>query len=245
MSVDAHCHIDLHPDPQQVVDLAVASNLRVVAVTTTPAAFKGSCRFSDAANGVIPALGMHPELIGTRKKDIALFSKYLDQVTWVGEVGLDGSNRFRASWNDQVFIFKQILEECDRAGGKVLSIHSRAASKEVIAQLRDRPAAGTPVFHWFSGSLTEVELALELGSYFSINDQMLKSKSGVEIARRVPQNRVLTESDAPFAQGEAGQSLNDRIAWCEIRLSELHACSVCEIRNVIDSNFERLTSKYS
>lgn len=243
MSVDAHCHIDLHPDPQSVVDMAVAAGLRVVAVTTTPAAFKGSSRFSDKSNGVLPALGMHPEVVGSRPKDISLFNKYLDQVIWVGEVGLDGSQRFRDSWDQQVAVFKQILNDCANAGGRVLSIHSRAASKEVLELLVENPNAGIPVLHWFSGRTTEVDIALDAGAYFSINDQMLRSKSGIAITRRVPLDRLLTESDAPFAQGDQGQSLPERIEGCENKLAEILKCKQETIRDAIDQNFSRLCSR--
>ncbi|MDZ4851674.1 MAG: Qat anti-phage system TatD family nuclease QatD [Pirellulaceae bacterium] len=245
MSVDAHCHVDLHPNPQQIVDLAVSSKLRVVAVTTTPAAFKGSVKFSDSTNSVFPALGMHPELIATRQKDMVLFEKYLDQVTWVGEVGLDGSQRFRSSWNNQVAVFEEILKQCARAGGKILSIHSRSASCEVVELIRKNREAGEFVLHWFSGSLKEVDLAVELGAYFSINDQMLKSKSGVAICRRIPADRLLTESDAPFAQGDVGQSLVERIQCCVSELATIHRCSDSDLNNQVDSNFATLISAYT
>jgi TatD DNase family protein len=242
MSVDAHCHIDLHPDPQRVVDSAVAAGLRVVAVTTTPAAFKGSSRFTDKSRGVLPALGMHPEVVGTRPKDMSLFTKYLDQVTWVGEIGLDGSHRFRGSWDQQVAVFKQILNDCAEAGGRVLSIHSRAASKRVLELLAENPNAGTPVLHWFSGRTTEVDIALDLGAYFSINKQMLQSKSGIAIAQRVPLDRLLTESDAPFAQCEQGKSLIEQIEGCEQKIAEIFGCSQDTIRNAIAGNFDVLSS---
>ena len=243
MSVDAHCHIDLHPDPQSVVEMAVAVGLSVVAVTTTPAAFKGSSRFSDRSNGVHPALGMHPEVVATRPNDISIFTKYIDQVTWVGEIGLDGSKRFRSSWDQQVSVFRQVLCDCADAGGRVLSIHSRAASKEVLEILAESPNAGTPVFHWFSGRLSEVNLALDMGSYFSVNDQMLRSKSGAEIARRIPMNRLLTESDAPFAQGKKDETLLERIQGCERTLADIYKCDQQAVRVAIKRNFDFLSPR--
>ncbi len=245
MFVDAHCHIDLHPDPQRILESVIRARLQVIAVTTTPAAFKGSVRYTDLANGVLPALGMHPELVGTRKGDMAQFAKYLNQVTWVGEVGLDGSDRFRSSWNDQIAVFEQILEECTIAGGKVLSIHSRASATSVLDLLRKKPDAGSFVFHWFSGSLKELDLALDMDCFFSINDQMLHSKSGTTVARRVPLERILTESDAPFLKGKECETLAERIESTVKVLAELRGCSATRLCEQIYTNFCSLISRHT
>jgi TatD DNase family protein len=245
MFVDAHCHIDLHPDPQRILELAVRSRLRVIAVTTTPAAFKGSVRYTDFENGVLPALGMHPELVGTRKSDMSQFAKYLDQVSWVGEVGLDGSARFRSSWADQLLVFEQILDECTQAGGKVLSIHSRASATSVLDLLQNKPSAGSFVFHWFSGSLKELDRALGMDCYFSINDQMLSSKSGTAIAKRIPLERLLTESDAPFLQGKDHQSLAERIESTVNQLAEVKGSSAAKLCDQITENFSTLSLRYT
>ena len=242
MSVDAHCHIDLHSDPSAIVDSAIAAGLRVVAVTTTPAAFKISSTFSDESKGIVPALGMHPEVVGTRPKDISLFSKYLEKVTWVGEVGLDGSKRFRNSWNTQISVFDQVLRECSDAGGRILSIHSRSASSKVVEMLTNYRHAGTPVFHWYSGRLGDIEAALNLGSYFSVNAKMLSSKSGLAVAKRIPIERLLTESDAPFACDSKNDSIADQILECERRLAYVLNSDPKEIQENVLKNFERITS---
>ena len=242
MSVDAHCHVDLHRDPASVVRSAVISGLKIVAVTTTPAAFKGSSRFSDVSNGVWPALGMHPEVVGTRRKDVALFAKYVEEVDWVGEIGLDGSARFRGFWDDQVAVLEQVLGVCSEVGGKVLSIHSRAASAKVIELLSQFPDAGIPVFHWFSGQIAEVDAALRMGAFFSVNYQMLRTASGKAIARRIPLDRLLTESDAPFAAWD-NKSVVEQIHACEQELASILKCSQVHVVKTVSENFENLSAQ--
>ena len=240
MSVDAHCHIDLHKDPDLVVKSAIEEGLKVVAVTTTPAAFKISSTFSNANAGILPSLGMHPEVVGERPADISLFGKYLDDVTWVGEVGLDGSRRFARSWEKQVEVFESVLRQCSDAGGKNLTIHSRAASEKVVQLLAKFPSAGTPVLHWYSGRIADMDQALRLGSYFSVNSQMLTSKSGMTIAKRIPLDRLLTESDSPFASA-SGSSIVLQIRECEDQLARLLGKDVTMIQKTVDANFSRLT----
>lgn len=55
------------------------------------------------------------------------------------------------------------------------------------------------IFHWFTGSMPQLEKAIELGCYFSINPGMLKTKSGMEVIKAIPIDHVLLETDAPFA----------------------------------------------
>ena len=60
-----------------------------------------------------------------------------------------------------------------------------------------------PVLHWFTGSGPDVRRAIDLGCYFSVNEQMLKAPRGRSLLEAVPLARLLTETDAPF------QSEND------------------------------------
>ena len=55
------------------------------------------------------------------------------------------------------------------------------------------------IFHWFTGSIAQLEKAIEIGCYFSINPGMLKTKSGMEVIKAIPIDHVLLETDAPFA----------------------------------------------
>ena len=54
------------------------------------------------------------------------------------------------------------------------------------------------ILHWFTGTMGELKRAVEMGCYFSINPRMFKTKSGIEIIKKIPIECVLLESDAPF-----------------------------------------------
>ena len=55
------------------------------------------------------------------------------------------------------------------------------------------------ILHWFTGSLHQMKIALELGCFFSINPKMLKTKSGIDLIQNIPPQRILLETDAPFS----------------------------------------------
>ena len=52
--------------------------------------------------------------------------------------------------------------------------------------------------HWFTGKESELKRAINLGCYFSVNSKMLDSSGGKRLIQKVPVNRILVETDAPF-----------------------------------------------
>ena len=97
----------------------------------------------------------------------------------------------------QRFAFSKLVEECNNIGRKILSIHSRRAVKDVFSILGDA-FDGKIVFHWFSGTLNELNIAVNRGYYSSVNPDMFKSKNGKEVIKNMPLVKILLESDAPF-----------------------------------------------
>lgn len=172
--------------------------LDVLSVTTTPSAWAGTK--SLGGGRIITALGLHPQIAHQRKPELSLFDELLPGCPFVGEVGLDGAPEFKAHWQDQVDVFQHVLASCSEAGGRIMSIHSRRASNQVLDFLEAHPESGVSILHWFSGTPRDLDRATELGCWFSVGPAMLRSKRGRDLVTRMPRERVLTESDGPFAQ---------------------------------------------
>jgi TatD DNase family protein len=198
--IDFHCHLDLYPDPQALIRECIARNLYVLSVTNTPSAWRGTSSLAGDATRVRTALGLHPQLAHQRKGELPLFRELLPDVRYVGEIGLDGTPEYNPFWADQVKVFGDILEACAAAGGRILSVHSRGAAGDVLSMLDAWRNAGTPVLHWFSGTRRELTRAMEIGCWFSVGPAMLAGAKGRTLAQAMPRDRVLPESDGPFAQ---------------------------------------------
>lgn len=155
---------------------------------------------SENAPRIRTALGLHPQLAHQRVTELDLFARLLPQTRYVGEIGLDGSPENRAQWEDQLTVFDRVLRLCADAGGRVLSIHSRRATSAVLDQLEAQPASGTPVLHWFSGTSRELQRAIQLGCWFSVGPAMLASQKGLALTAKMPVDRIITETDGPFAR---------------------------------------------
>ncbi len=219
--IDLHCHLDLFPRPNEVVARAAAQNSFVLSVTTTPSAWPGTSALAKSHSTIETALGLHPQLAKERFRELALFDKYLHETMWVGEIGLDGSPENRDFWNEQVQVFEHVLKACTNAGGRVMSIHSRRAATPVIETMRKFPDAGISVLHWFSGTVKELDLAIRRGYWFSVGAPMLFSKKGRDLVGRIPRNRILTETDGPFAETNGNPAAPWHVEFAERELSEL------------------------
>jgi TatD DNase family protein len=145
--IDLHCHLDLYPKPHQVAQEVSARRMYVLSVTTTPSAFKGTASLAPEDSRIRTALGLHPELAAAREHELPLFEQLLSSTDYVGEVGLDGSRPHRSTLNRQASILMEILLLCARAGGKIISLHSRGASTLMLDLLSLEPLAGRPILH--------------------------------------------------------------------------------------------------
>jgi TatD DNase family protein len=198
--VDFHCHLDLYPDFEELVAESDRLGIFTLAVTTTPKAWARNNKLASSTKHVRAALGLHPQLVAERWREIDLWERLLDETRYVGEVGLDASPRYYASMDRQTEVFRRVLRSCARAGGKILSIHSVRTAPKVLDLIEEEVPEGRAkfVFHWFTGSAADARRAANLGCYFSINSQMLTTDRGRALVSSLPIDRLLTETDGPF-----------------------------------------------
>ncbi|MCP4471411.1 MAG: TatD family hydrolase [Gammaproteobacteria bacterium] len=197
---DFHCHIDLHPDPPYLITRCEKKRIAVLAVTTTPKAWTQNKLWMQHSDYVHAAVGLHPELVGERYGEAGLLEELIGECRLVGEVGLDGSPQYRSSYDKQKDVFSRVLRTSQIHGGRVLTIHSRRAARDVcdLVEKHSNPDNVLCILHWFSGSLSESRRAVKAGCYFSVNAAMLKNDRGRALIRDIPSDRLLTETDAPF-----------------------------------------------
>lgn len=198
---DFHCHVDLHPDPPELIRECEERRIAVLAVTTTPKAWPQNREWTKSCKFVHPAAGLHPELVAQRFSEIPLLEEAIANTRLVGEIGLDGSPQHRASYAKQKEVFSRSLVSAQKHGGRVVTIHSRRAAKDVLKAIKNHtePSKVLCILHWFSGSLSDLRHAAELGCYFSVNSSMLRHERGIKLVQNIPIDRLLTETDYPFS----------------------------------------------
>jgi TatD DNase family protein len=243
--IDFHCHLDLYPEPKKVAQEAARLGVYVLSVTTTPSAFLGTKALAPEGSRIRTALGLHPEIAVARERELPLFEKLLPQTDYVGEIGLDGSRPHKDSLDRQGAILTEILTLCARAGGKVLSLHSRGATRLILDVLEHEPLAGTSVLHWFTGSERETVRAAEMGCWFSVGFPMLQSEAGRKRVKQMPIDRILPETDGPFGTKDDQPLFPWEGREVITSLAETLNVSASEIEAQLDANFKRFTAANS
>jgi TatD DNase family protein len=238
--MDFHCHLDLYPNARVVHAEAARRNAFTWLVTTSPKAFIATSKVLGQLPNILITPGLHPEIAHERSGELDLLLQQIETTLAVGEVGLDGSPRYRDSYHLQQRIFSEIVKKCREVGGRTLSIHSRRAVLDVLAELEKNPGFGTAVLHWFTGTTKELKAATNLGCWFSIGPAAFDSASGKLLAKQLPKDWVVSESDGPFAQVDGKPVM----PWSSDMTVKLLAAawnmSAQETANILDANSQRL-----
>lgn len=203
--IDFHSHLDLYPNAVSLLPRVARENRFTLVVSTSPKAWlTTSTVFAGYAN-IKVALGLHPEIAVAKAAERDLLVSLIAQAEYVGEIGLDGSPRFKQSLPVQRAILDAVLAECECVGGRVMSLHSRGAVDQVLDALAAHPNAGTAILHWFSGTRRQLNRAIEQGAWFSVGPSMIASAKGRQLVAEMPRSRLLLETDGPFALKPNGE----------------------------------------
>lgn len=243
--VDYHCHLDLYPKPAKVFLECGKARTHILSVTTTPLAWEQNNLFRHRAQNLRVGLGLHPQLVGQPLGDLSEFAKRVSATRFIGEVGLDAGPRFYKSLAQQESVFSEIIRLCVRHSPKIISIHCVRAYKQLFQILDNhwQPSAGTLVLHWFSGGATDIRKALERDCYFSINPRMASSSTVKKSLTKMPLDRLLTETDGPFAAAIDNQPLKPGEVESSIDLiASLKKINTNAVREAIWANVQRIES---
>jgi TatD DNase family protein len=161
-------------------------------------------------------------------------------IVGIGEVGLDyywvRDEEKRALMAKRFREFFEIAERLELP----LIVHSRSAGKYAVKMLREWGSSRV-VLHAFDGNETSVRQGLEAGFYFSIPPSIVRSEQKRKLAKLIPLERMLLESDSPVLSPYPAQRnvpQNVRIAAAEVAL--IKSCTLEEVAEITSSNAEML-----
>lgn len=237
MYYDAHCHIDLGDNIQEIINESEHEKIYILAMTNLPVLFDKLDK-SLSSKYIRACLGFHPELVFKYKFLIPKMWEFLERTKYIGEVGLDFEKNTTIEEKEvQIKFLKELIRRCNSAERKILSLHSRGAEKEIEAIIKNN-FNGTLIFHWYSGGITVMKNLLKNGAYFSINKAMVNSKSGKRLIENIPLNRILIETDFPFVnrlKKKYEKSMLDEIIY---EIAEIKKMDILEISNILSNNFK-------
>ena len=241
--VDYHCHLDLYKDYEAQFRKCNERRIATLAVTTTPRAWPRNKELASGSKMVRVGLGIHPQLVGTNyRQELALFEQHLNETRYIGEIGLDAGPSHYKTYQNQKIVFEAVIKLCAQSKGKILSVHSVRADRDILCLL-EKHLAGTDnrmVMHWFSGTASDLKKHVEIGCSFSVNRAMLVSEHGKALIAAMPTQLILTETDGPFIQTGPRPSLSMDVSQTTRVLGELLRLSTDETQTLIRNNLTAL-----
>ncbi len=204
---DTHCHLDeesLIVEIDQVIEQAQREGVEgILTIGTTLASSLKSIELAERFETVFAAVGLHPNYVtqanpGDWKEIVELTSH--QKVVAVGETGLDKYWDFAPIEAQRDYFCRHL--ELSRRTGLPFIVHCRDAEPEVLEVLGKDVEKGplNGVMHSFCGSIDTLEKCLKWGMMISFSGMLTykKNESLRELATRVPMERLLVETDAPY-----------------------------------------------
>ncbi|MBM3294151.1 MAG: TatD family deoxyribonuclease [Candidatus Aminicenantes bacterium] len=205
--VDSHCHLDLEafdPDREAVIARARAAGVGGILCPIDIASRRSRSLILELAAGrpdIAAAAGLHPHQAGLRTEDAAEDIRRLaaaGKIRAVGEIGLDYHYDF-APRTDQQTAFRSQLALAQELGLPVI-VHSRLAGEDIRAAVEAEGFDRGGVLHCFTESWEFARSMLERGFDVSFSGVLTFPKAGElrAVASRIPLDRLLVETDAPY-----------------------------------------------
>jgi len=252
MYVDSHCHLTFPELAARIdgirADMQAAQVDRALCICTTLEEFDEVHGLAQRFDNFWASVGVHPDNEGVREPGVdelvALAAR--PRVVAIGETGLDyyrlnGRSVADMAWQRERF---RVHIRAGRRTGLPLVIHTRSASDDTLALLREE-GAGHGVFHCFTETEAVARAALDLGFFISFSG-ILTFKTAAdlrEVARFVPLDRCLIETDSPYLAPVPYRGKTNTPAYVPhvaAQIAALKGIDVEAVAQATSHNFERL-----
>jgi TatD DNase family protein len=257
MFVDSHCHLSF-PELRTRIDdilrdMAAARVDRALCICTTVEEFETVHGLATAHPNLWCTVGVHPDSEDVHEPDLndLLSRARLPRVVGIGETGLDyyrlnGRSVADMAWQRERF---RVHIRAAKQTGLPLVIHTRSASADTLDVLRDEgQGTVTGVFHCFTETADVARAALDLGFMISFSGILTFRNADDlrDVARMVPMDRCLIETDSPYLAPMPHRGKLNSPAWVAhvaARLAELKGLPLVAVAEQTTQNFDRLFSR--
>jgi len=250
MFVDSHCHLDF-PElaaelPALLEAMAAARVTHALCISVNLPDWPAVHALATGHPNLYASVGVHPDYEDTPEPSVADLVALAERpkVVAIGETGLD---YYRLSgdleWQRERF---RVHVRAARRAGKPLVVHTRAAAADTLAIMRDEGAGEAGgVMHCFTETWEVARSALDLGFHISFSGIVTFKNAHElkEVARRVPLDRLLIETDAPYLapvpfRGKRNQPAY--VAQVAAEIAGLRGLRPDEVGRITSGNFFRL-----
>jgi TatD DNase family protein len=244
--IDSHCHLDFkHFNKDRNAVIERAKDAGIVLMVNSGVDFVTNRKSLQLANDhdfIQATLGLSPNLVeGLSEEDLQSVFEQIranaSQIVGVGETGLDYYRcRDKTAREHQVQIFRQAIELA-RSLDLPLVIHSRDAEQQALEMIRDLDKV---IFHCYGGTLSTMKEAVDRGFYISLATVLCRSAQHQILARNVPLDRLLIETDSPFLSPRGGRNEPSFILDSVRLLARIRGIEPAEVARTTTDNARRI-----
>lgn len=235
MYLDAHTHLySFRENLPEALESMKQKQICVLDCTIHPEDYRWSRNMGADHPLIVTGFGIHPWEAVHYHEDLEQYTPYMEEATFIGEIGLDFFWVTDTSTYDvQRRVCSFLLKESARLG-KMVNLHTKGGEEEILRLLRktDHPK---PIVHWFSGPRHVFDAMLDFGCRFTIGVDVHESQQTREMVDLLPMDRILAETDGP----EAKAWLTGNSGKPEDLLDVIRA--IAEIKKVNPEDVQRAT----
>lgn len=249
--IDSHAHYDdesFDEDREEVFKQITENGvIGILNCASSYNSLKATDELSRKYDYIYGALGIHPENAYEMKEDtLEEIRKYINEnpkIVAIGEIGLDYYWDENPPKDVQKDVFRKHMNLAKELGLPVV-IHDREAHQDTLEIIKEFPEV-KGVVHCFSGSVEFAKECLKLGYYIGFTGVVTfkNAKKVLEVAKEIPLDRILVETDCPFMSPEPNRGKRNKSDYIEHiinKIAEIKEIDPYEANMQFNNNFFRL-----
>jgi hydrolase, TatD family len=256
MLIDTHCHLDFADFDEERDDIIARAHeagvKQMVTISTRVRKIEGLLAITERYPSVFCSVGTHPNNAGDeldiQAEDLVRLANAHEKIVAIGEAGLDYFYDTQKPADQKTGLIRHIAAA--RETKLPLVIHSRSADEDMIEILQTESGKGAFPFilHCFSSGAELARVGVELGGFISFSGILTfpKSQELREIAKNVPLDRLLVETDAPYLAPKRWRGKRNEPSYVVNTAEVLAEClglSYAEMAEITTENAFRCFSK--
>jgi TatD DNase family protein len=242
MLIDAHSHLDRYGDAlESALEEITRHSIFTISNSMDLPSYRRNLEIGEMCDLVLPTFGVHPWNAPAHADRLEDLSEAIEQSPMLGEIGLDYhfvDDACQYPVQRKVFEFFLVAA---KEQGKIVNLHTKGAESDVLHFL-NRYDIRRAIVHWYSGPLDVFRELVARGATFTIGVEVLYSEHIQTIARELPSEQLLTETDNPGGPRSFIGTLGMPLLIRDVvqKLAELRETTVEAIVQTVQTNFAQL-----
>jgi TatD DNase family protein len=242
MLIDAHCHLDRCEESLgEALQQIKQHRIFTISNSMDMLSYKENVRIARTSDFILPVFGIHPWNASDYVSRLKDLEQAISESPMIGEIGLDYYFVNETSlYDDQREVFEYLLKAAS-SRKKIVIVHTKGAENETFQLLRQYNVERV-IIHWYSGPWHILKAMVEHGFYFTLGVEVMFTEHIQDIARYLPSELILTETDNPGGYRSIAGTVGTPLLIKDVveKLAEIRGTSEHTIVTTVQNNLMRI-----